>query len=81
MSLLTRIPTLSSQLWDFFYQTQAGIGTGARDVTENQPPQTQGFNALTLAEYIIDKDQTNPYYDNAKFLKNNGLLVIVIYVV
>jgi hypothetical protein len=70
MPLPTRIPTLSSQVLEFFFnQRPTDLGSGARDVTELQPPQTQGLNALALAEYIIDNDPKNPYYENAKFFK------------
>jgi hypothetical protein len=70
-TLPTRIPTTSTGILDlFFNKTTKDIGTGARDVTELQPPQTQGLNALALAEYIIDeKGVDHPCYTNAIFFK------------
>jgi len=70
MHLPTRIPKLSSEVLEFFFnQTPSDLGTGARDITEKQAPQTQGLNALALSKYIIALGSTNPYYNNAVFFK------------
>ena len=67
-SLPTKIPTTSTGILElFFNKTTADIGTGARDVTEMQAPQTQGKNALKLAKYIEKLGKTHSYYSDAKF--------------
>ena len=67
-SLPTRIPTTSSGVLDlFFNKTPADLGSGARDITELQPPQTQGVNTLALAKYIITLGPTHKFYNNATF--------------
>lgn len=51
-----RIPTKSSELLKTIYNlSPADLGEKARDITELQPPETQGKNALALAEHIIQK--------------------------
>ena len=67
-TLPTKIPTTSTGILElFFNKSTKDIGSGARDVTELQPPQTQGLNTLALAKYIITLGSAHKCYNNAKF--------------
>jgi len=71
MDLPTRIPTKSTGILKlFFNKTSADLGSGARDITELQPPQKQGASTLALANYIISIGPANPYYEEAIFFKS-----------
>jgi len=66
-----RIPIESADvLMQIFGKIPADFGELARDLTEIQPPQTQGTNAYRLSKYIVNKGKKSKYYDRAMFFKN-----------
>jgi hypothetical protein len=69
-----RLPTESAVLLKtYFNLTASDLEKKARDITEINPPQTQGTNAYLLSEFIISKGDIvgNPWYKQATFFKNN----------